>query len=396
MGTSIGVGYSTRRNPAEAGKEAALKALDQARIEKPDFVFVFASVGYNQEVLIRGIRQATAHAPLSGCSGEGIIAQGIADETNFGVAVMVIRSDDLQFHAVHVNELTSGSAQAGKRLAEVVKPHIASDCMAGFLFADGLALNFDPFLTAFEQALRSEHTLPIFGGLAADNWTSQKTYQYYNNDVFSNGISFVLMSGQGGVAWGINHGCVPVGTKRTITRCKGNEIFEIDGLPALDVLKEYSGEDMIAQWNKITLNLCLGFKTPEHLRHHYEEYLIRYMNRKNDQLGSVSIQSDVREGTDLWLARRDKELIRSGMQSIADQIRKQAGTKKLKFVMHFECMGRGKVVFRESEKRDLIKFLQKKTGEDIPWIGFYGYGEIGPIREHNCFHNFTAVVAAVY
>jgi small ligand-binding sensory domain FIST len=44
----------------------------------------------------------------------------------------------------------------------------------------------------------------------------------------------------------------------------------------------------------------------------------------------------------------------------------------------------------------LIRSLQKDIGEDIPWLGFYGYGEIGPIEEHNCFHNFTAVVAAVY
>src|SRR5208337_5631613 len=88
MGTSVGVGYSVRRNPAEAGKEAALKALEQAKIETPDFLFVFASVGYNQQALIRTIRETTANVPLSGCSGEGIITQGVADETNFGVAVI--------------------------------------------------------------------------------------------------------------------------------------------------------------------------------------------------------------------------------------------------------------------------------------------------------------------
>jgi hypothetical protein len=396
VGTSVGVGYSIQRNPAEAGKEAALKALDQAKIEKPDFLFVFASVGYNQQALIHGIRESTAYAPLSGCSGEGIITQGVADETNFCVAVMVIRSDELRFHNVRVKELSAGSDRAGERLAETIKPHMASDCISCFLFADGLTLNFDPFLTSFEHALQCEHTLPIFGGLAADNWTSQKTYQYHDDDVFSDGISCVLMSGQGAVAWGINHGCMPVGTKRLITRSRGNEIIEIDGSPALDALKEYSGEDGTDQWNKMSLNLCLGFKTPEHLKEYYEEYLIRYMNRKNDQTGSVSIQSDIREGADLWIARRDKELIRRGLQTITDRIREQAGAKKPKFVLHFECMGRGKVVFRESEKIDLIRSLQKKIGDDIPWIGFYAYGEIGPIREHNFLHNFTAVVSAVY
>jgi hypothetical protein len=380
----------------EAGKEAALKALAKAKIEKPDFLFVFASVGYDQQALINTIRETTANAPLSGCSGEGIIVQGVAVETNFGVAVMAIRSDELRFLYVNAKELSAGADRAGESLAKKLKPHMASDCIACFLFADGLALHFDPFLTAFEQALQLERTLPIFGGLAADNWISHKTYQYHDAEVFSDGISCVLMSGQGAVAWGINNGCVPVGIKRTITRSSGCEIFEIDGMPALEALKEYTGEDLITQWNKMSLNLCLGIETPEDPKKYYDEYIIRYMYRKNDQTGSVTIQSDVREGTDFRIVRRDKELIWNGLQTITDRIREHAGANKPKFVLHFECMGRGRVIFRESEKLELIRFLQKKIGDDIPWLGFYGYGEIGPVGEHNCFHNFTAVVTAIY
>jgi small ligand-binding sensory domain FIST len=59
-------------------------------------------------------------------------------------------------------------------------------------------------------------------------------------------------------------------------------------------------------------------------------------------------------------------------------------------------VGRGKVVFREQEKSELTRSLQDEIGADIPWIGFYSYGEIGPITNYNCFHNFTSVVTAVY
>jgi hypothetical protein len=53
-------------------------------------------------------------------------------------------------------------------------------------------------------------------------------------------------------------------------------------------------------------------------------------------------------------------------------------------------------VFREQEKKELIGSLQEQMGIDVPWIGFYTYGEIGPISGYNCFHNFTAVVIAVF
>jgi hypothetical protein len=204
------------------------------------------------------------------------------------------------------------------------------------------------------------------------------------------------MEGKAEIAWGINHGCVPVGTKRTITRCEGNIIYEIDGMPALEALADYFEPDWLSQWNKISLNLCLGFKTPERIREGYEEYCIRYMMGKNDEQGYVTIQSEVTEGTELWLVRRDKELIRSGLQSISRQINDKMAGQKAKFVLQFECVGRGKVVFRENEKVELIRSLQTEIDPQVPWIGFYSYGEIGPIQSYNCFHNYTSVVAAVY
>ncbi|TAN41964.1 MAG: histidine kinase [Nitrospirae bacterium] len=397
MGTNVGVGYSIHRDPAEAGKEAALKALEQAGIiEKPDFVFVFATVGYNQQVLISSIRETTSGAPLSGCSGEGIITQGIADETNFGVSVMAIRSDELRFNNACAKEIGGRIGIAGELLAADIRPFCAPDNIACFILADGLVFNFDPFLAAFEKTLQSEKSIPLFGGLAADNWASQKTYQYHNDQVFSEGISCVLMSGKGDIAWGINHGCLPVGTERTITKSEGNIIYEIDGVPALEALKEYFDDDWKTQWNKTSLNLCLGFNTPEHIRKDYNDYIIRYMMGKNDRENYVTIQSDVEKGSPLWIVRRDKDLIRDGLKDISRQVQKMAGDKKPKFILHFECVGRGKVVFREREKIELIRSLQKDIGADIPWIGFYTYGEIGPIIEYNCFHNFTAVVTAIY
>ena len=396
MGTLAGVGCSFNRNPHEAGKEAALKALEQKNIQDPDFVFVFATVGYDQQVLIRTIRETMSGASLSGCSGEGVITQGMVAETNFGVCVMAIKSDELRFDNIRIKDITRGPDFAGERLAAEVRPFLNSETIGCFLFVDGLVFDFDPFQAAFEKNLQWERQLLLFGGLAADNWVSRRTYQYHDDEVISEGISCVVMSGRGNIAWGINHGCVPIGTRHIITRSKGNIIYEIDGIPVLELLKDYVEGDWRTQWNKISLNLCLGFKAPEFLKKEYGEYVVRYMMGKNEEEGCVTIQSDVREGTELWIVRRDKELMRNGVQTISDQIRAQTGHVKPKFVLQFECMGRGKVVFREQEKTELIKSLQQRIGEDVPWIGFYTYGEIGPVHRYNCLHNFTAVVTAVY
>ena len=87
MTTNAGVGTSRHHNPNVAGREAGERALDMAGIVKPDFVFMFASIGYDQRSLLRAIRETTGGASLSGCSAEGTIDGEDADETSFSVVV---------------------------------------------------------------------------------------------------------------------------------------------------------------------------------------------------------------------------------------------------------------------------------------------------------------------
>jgi len=394
MPTQIGVGLSHHRNPKVAGQEAARKAMDQAGSTEVDFVLMFASVGYPQQRLVESVRTATGHAPLCGCSGEGTIAMGETDESNFSVSVMVFSSDELQFNHGLTSGLQADPAQTGNEVGQTVQPQLRPDTIALFLFADGLTFNFDRFLQGLETAL--EQPLPLFGGTSSDNWQLKRTYQYYNDQVMSDAVVWLLLSGQGRLAWAVNHGCLPIGSKRQITRCEHNAIYEIDGKPALAVLKEYLTEDEVDNWHKTVINLCLGLKAPSDLQTQYDEYLIRFIPAKNDELASIAIQTEVSEGTEIWMTRRDCAKIEAGVHRIGTAIADQLQGETPKCVFHFDCAGRGKAIFRDQQKLDLLNLLQSNIGTNVPWIGFYTYGEIGPVGSRNCFHNYTAVIAALY
>jgi hypothetical protein len=90
--TRAGVGMSRHHNPNIAGREAAEQALKKAGVDRPDFVFMFASIGYDQRSLLRAVRETTGGAPLTGCSAEGTIDEDNADESNFSVVVTAISS----------------------------------------------------------------------------------------------------------------------------------------------------------------------------------------------------------------------------------------------------------------------------------------------------------------
>jgi hypothetical protein len=396
MKTWVGVGISHHRNPKVAGQEAAIKALKQAGIHAPDFVFLFASVGYDQQIVLDTVRQETNHAPLVGCSGAGVIAIDEADESNFSVGVMVFQSDELRFCHGVATGLKQDAALVGGAVGKAIQAQRQPDTLAMFLLADGITFNFDRFIAELNTYLDPAQFLPIFGGAAGGNLVLHHTYQYCDSQVVSNGVVWALLSGKGKLAWALNHGCIPIGCERKVTRCDGNTLYEIDNQPVLEVLKEYLlPEEINDNWQKVVNNLCLGFKAPGHLQS-YDEYLIRFMITKDEGTGAITLPCEVTAGTSIWMTRRDYEKIAHGISTIAQEIKDQIGDQAPKFVLQFDCTGRGKSAFREQQKMQLLHQLQQSVGAAIPWLGFYTYGEIGPVSGHNCFHNYTAVLMAVY
>jgi hypothetical protein len=394
MATKAGVGMSRHHNPSMAGREAAEQALQNAGVAKPDFVFMFASVGYDQYSLVRAVRERTGGVPLTGCSAEGTIAAEEADESNFSVVVTAISSDRLQWTNGIATGLRADSRAVGQQVAQNLQSDFSSAATGLFVFPDALAVNFDHFVSGLEGYLSPDRFLPLWGGAAGDDFARRQTYQYYDDEVVSDGVAYALLSGKVQAAWAVSHGCIPIGNERKVTSCQGNVIYEIDGKPVLEVIKEYIPDpDLVANWYRYALTLALSFNAPEYFED--EEYIVQGIPRINEDDGSVTIQTEVSEGTSAWFSSRDKEKITTGLDRMAAQIKHQLGDAQPKLVFQFDCASRGKMMFRDQERTQLLGQFRQSVGPDAPWVGFYTYGEIGPVATHNLRHIYTAVVLAL-
>src|SRR5918998_2169009 len=201
MAIKAGVGMSRHHNPNVAGREAAEQAMDRAGVDKPDFVFMFASIGYDQPSLLHAVREITGGAPLSGCSGEGTIGEEDSDESNFSVVVMAISSEELQWRNGLATGLSADSRAVGQRVAQELLPDLSPSTIGLFVFPDGMsvaldsffAANFDNFFAGMEEDLPSDRFLPLWGGGAGNNFNVKvPTYQYCDDDVVSDGVSYAL------------------------------------------------------------------------------------------------------------------------------------------------------------------------------------------------------------
>src|ERR687889_2785279 len=240
MSTKAGVGMSYHHNPSVAGREAAEQALHKAGVSKPDFVFVFGSIGYDQNSLVRAVRETTGGAPLTGCSAEGTIDGDDADESGFSVVVTAISSEELRWHNGIARGLVEDDTRAvGQRVAQDLLPHLSAETIGLFVFPDGRVDfgyardNLDNFFAGLEGNLPSERFFPMWGGGAGGEFAVETpTYQYCDDEVITDGVSYALLSGKAQTSWAISHTVIPIGGERKVTRSKGNVIHEIDDKPA--------------------------------------------------------------------------------------------------------------------------------------------------------------------
>jgi hypothetical protein len=398
MATRAGVGMSRHHNPNLAGRAAAEQALKKAGIVEPDFVFMFATIGYDQRSLLRAVREATGGVPLTGCSAEGTINGEEADESGFSVVVTTISSDDLQWTNGIARRLEDDARAVGQQVAQDLLPHLSADAIGLFVFPDGLiTLTLENLFAGLEENLSTLQFLPLWGGGAGNNLdTVGPTYQYCDDEVISGGISYALLSGKAQAGWAISHGLVPIGGERIVTRSKGNVIYEIDDKPAVEVLKEHLPEQALTEerdWMRYAISLALCFRAPSHMKD--EEYVVRGVPALRMADGSIIVQTEVSEGTSVWFSSRDKEKMITGLDRMARQIKEQLGGEKPKLVFQFECLTRGKTMLREQEKLQLLKRFRQSVDPEAPWAGFYTIGEIGPVEKHNDLHLFTSVVLAL-
>jgi hypothetical protein len=399
MATRAGVGMSRHHNPSVAGREAAERALENAGgVDKPEFVFMFASTGYDQHSLVRAVRETTGGAPLTGCSAEGTIDGDEADESNFSVVVTAISSEELRWHHGIARGLVEDDSRAvGQRVAQDLLPHLSADTIGLFVFPDGRIDNPETFFAGLEGDLPSEQFLPMWGGGAGGEFSMGKPpHQCCDDEVISGGVSYALLSGKAQASWAISHSVIPIGGERKVTRSKGNVIHEIDGKPAVEILKEYLPEHALAEdedWVPYSVSLALCFRAPSYMKD--EEYVVRGVPAVKMADGSIVVQTEVQEGTSIWFSSRDKEKLATGLDRMAAQIKEQLGGEKPKLVFQFECATRGKMMLREQEKLRFLRHFRRSVDPDVPWAGYYTAGEIGPVAEHNGHHLYTSVVLAL-
>jgi hypothetical protein len=388
------VGVSRLNEGRAAGREAAEAAL-RALGAPADFALVFATAAYAQSELLGAIADTLPGARLSGCSAEGVIAGHATHEVEHAVSVLAVRADSVRLEPFLVEGYHEDPARAGRAIASLCGAVDGGDPVCVVVLPDGIKGSASTLVAALAAQLPS--TVPIIGGSAGDSMLFERTYQYVDRRVASDAVAGFVLRGAATLRVGVSHGCTTVGLDRVVTHAKDGWVFTIDGRPAWDVFREYldgDPEDLTAEG---IVYLCIGIDVGKKLHSDTPRYVIRTPMLLDKAAGALFFPGGGLEtGTNVRVTRRDGDLIRGGATSCAENLRKSAGGQTPSFVLHFDCAGRGRILFGDLAADEMIEPLQSVLGADIPWIGFHTYGEIAPIDGSPFFHNYSVALCAIY
>jgi hypothetical protein len=390
MALISGAGESKNRDSYEAGKEAVENALSRANISTCDQILLYVNVGYKIENVIKGIRSVVGDVDIVGCTSEGIITNQGYNEEIYGLGVMVFKSNDVEFRNGIVNKIGNDCYRAGFDIGNGIKEYCNSSSLL-LLFPDSLTVNMKELIDGIQSVVGNN--VPFVGGLSADNMKMIKELNcQISNGVYKDSVAYLLIGGNIQKEIHVTHGCIPLGSEKLVTRSIKNRIYTIDGKPSFDVFKEYTNDVITDLTFDLVVHMCYGEKLNNELAEMYDNYIVRTPLTHDKKDGSVTIPWEIKEGKKIVLMRRDPDTIINNILQKKELF--NVNNKGISAILHFNCAGRGKVLFGR-KVCDEYNATKSLFPEEVPWLGFYGYGEIAPIGSVNNFHNYTSVIVAL-
>jgi len=398
MGMFCGVGTSNHRNSKVAGHEAVTKAIEGLQGKPAHLIILHASVGYDQEKVVAAAYDAAGGANLTGCSAEGIIFGDVTDESPFTVGALAIHDSERFFACGFTPDIdVDAEACSFQVIEESHRACEGKDATALLIYPDGIHINTTKFLAGIKRGQELHANVPILGGSAGDDWRMEICYQYLNGHAYSKGVSWVSIVGGEKPVWAMSHGCTALGAESIITRSETNKIFEIDHVSVIDYLDRYTAGTGV-DWKNETINIAIAYESPKAFNDVDPDYQLQITHvvtsEENRSKGYIVVQPEFPVGKKIQFARRDPIVIRDGLNKLSQDLLRKLDGREPSLILHFDCAGRGRVVFSEAQRTNNLLALKEKISEKVSWAGFFTYGEFMPIGHTPACHNYTAVLVA--
>ena len=344
----------------------------------PTLAIVFSSVSHNLEEVKAAF--AKYEIDVFGASTGGEITNDEVHGESVVVMLLDISRDAYRLNVFDGEGETS--YQLGQKVAEWAKT--VYDNPPLMVMSAGLLADGDQIVNGIIYG--TEGKIPVFGCFAGFDPAIMsgvpETFVFNSSQLSSNGVVALIFDPNVIEVRGIAaSGWKAIGTPKTITKAAGNIVYTIDDEPALDVVNKYLN---------IGYDPALASEYPLlWIREDGSSVMRAAMWFNQDK--SIVYGGTVPEGAKVRFGMSPgMEIIEHAIDQIS-KFKQQAPAGDA--IVLFSCRARhlalGPMV---SEEISAIRKLW-----DVPLVGFFTFGEIGPGVQGRCdFHNHTLVPVLIH
>lgn len=344
-------------------------------------LFISPDFKFKTEVL-ESLNDRYSDAIVIGCSTAGEISDVTVKDRTISLTAVRFEAVALKKVSYKVKDMNC-SYDAGQNIANQLKD---DDLKHVIVLSDGLHVNGADLVSGLKKSLPE---ISITGGLAADGADFNSTFVVDNNQIIDKTIVALGLYGDHvKVGYSSKGGWDSFGIERLVTKSDKNVLYELDGLPALEIYKSFLGKEA-DNLPSSGLLFPLSLRTSEG-----DLPVVRTILAVSEANQSLTFAGNIPEGAYVRLMKANIDRLISGAEDSA-KLAKENLRETSELAILISCVGRRLVLKQLVEEE--VEVVRDVIGENPSITGFYSYGEIAPFGEFSpCeLHNQTMTITTL-
>ncbi len=356
---------------------------------QPEVVFLFCSAQYdNWDELLAGLYDGLGSTTVQviGSTGDGFFET--TRVSDLGACALGLNSGArVRWHlAAEAGVRDDPKGALRRALARTQQAMGTEQAQFYFLLSD-----FHTDATELEAVVRDEVSVPVVGGLAADDNGTMEICRLFANQQHMDD-ALVLLAVQGALDFQIHIGnsIAPVGRAGRVTGASGKSVTQIDGMSAADFVELETGKPILrSDQNSMALTVAnASIEGERRLRGMVQQH------RASD--GSLTLYGGVADGELVQVCMASPELLQAEVYRVAEVVRASGFAPCAGLLV--SCAGRKNIMGGKVEFE--VQAIEQAVPHPFALVGFPSLGEFGPLRHEgrytrNLFHNMTYVLLLI-
>lgn len=332
------------------------------------------------------LKRQNPKSTIVGCSSAGVVVGEV--QMSKGSQATFLDFENSSFKTMVVSMVYLDSFKIGEKIMEEFSK---TENLKGVLvFTEGLKCNGAKLAEGIHA--NNKNNVPVSGGLAADELSFTKTWCYCDK-VVEDSVVAVAFYGDVEMSIGSRAGIKSFGVERKITKADKNVLYELDGKPALQIFKEFLGEEesagLPASALRYPVEISKNFET--------DEGLVRTPILVDEKLGTITFTGEIPEGKSLRLMMADLDEVIHESSKLSENLKNlnndADGENFLNIII--SCAAR-KIILGTDVDEELFDFNKQVEKRKGCQVGFYAYGEITFVNKECSFVNQTLTYVSMY